>query len=162
MEPLHHRPRGQSLVEFALIFPMFLVLLFGMLDIGRVIWANDALTNAAREGARYAVVHGGSELVACPTGPGVNTTPSGCPAVGTDGKDPTRQAAQNYSIAGGAGVTVYVCYGSGCTGNTDLGSNTRGTPVTVKVVSTVPTLTGTLLGLGDLAVSGSTTMLVNN
>jgi hypothetical protein len=34
--------------------------------------------------------------------------------------------------------------------------------VTVKVVSTVPTLTGTLLGLGDLAVSGSTTMLVNN
>jgi hypothetical protein len=162
MKLLRARSRGQSLVEFSLVIPLFLAMLFAMLDIGRVIWANDSLTNAAREGARYAIVHGGSEVVNCPTGPGVNTALAGCPSVGADGKDPTRQAVQTYAIAGGTSMTVYVCYGSGCSGNTDIGSNTRGTPVTVTAVSTVPTLTGTLLGLGDLSISGSSTMLVNN
>ncbi len=58
-DPRRHS-RGQSLVEFALVIPLFLVMLFGIIDIGRVIWANDALANAAREGARFASVTGSS------------------------------------------------------------------------------------------------------
>jgi hypothetical protein len=154
--------RGQSVVELALVLPMFLALLFGMIDIGRIIWASDAVTNAAREGARYAIVHGGGDVVKCPTGPGVNTTPSGCPSVGSDGKDPTREAARAFAIAGGNLVSVTVCYGVNCVGDTDSGSNARGTPVTVRLTSTVPILTGTLLGLGDFTAAGSSTMIVNN
>ncbi len=54
------RSRGQGVAEFALVIPLFLVMLFGIIDLGRVIWANDALANAAREGARYASVTGSS------------------------------------------------------------------------------------------------------
>jgi PKD repeat protein len=45
------KSRGQSLVEFALVLPVFLVFLAGALDLGRVFYANISLNNAAREGA---------------------------------------------------------------------------------------------------------------
>ncbi len=48
---------AQSLVEFALIFPMLLVLLLGFLDLGRVIFYYSSLTNAVREGTRKAIVN---------------------------------------------------------------------------------------------------------
>ena len=51
------RPRGQALVEFALVFPVFLLLLFGLIDIGRAVFAYNEITNAAREGARLAIVN---------------------------------------------------------------------------------------------------------
>lgn len=50
------RSRGQSLVEFALILPVFLVFLAATLDLGRVFYANITLNNAAREGAFQAAV----------------------------------------------------------------------------------------------------------
>lgn len=48
--------KGQSLVEFALIVPLVLLLLFGMFDIGRILFSSVALEHAAREGARVASV----------------------------------------------------------------------------------------------------------
>ena len=50
------RRRGQSLVEFALILPVFLLLLFGVIDGGRYVFVSSALSNAAREGARLGSV----------------------------------------------------------------------------------------------------------
>ena len=50
--------RGQSsqaLIEFALISPVLLLLLFGIVDIGRAVFYYDTLNHAAREGARAAV-----------------------------------------------------------------------------------------------------------
>ena len=47
-------PRGQSLVEFALVLPVMLILLAGALDLGRVFYANISLDGAAREGALQA------------------------------------------------------------------------------------------------------------
>jgi Flp pilus assembly protein TadG len=47
---------GQSLVEFAMILPIFLVLLFALADFGRGFYAWMIVTNAAREGARSAAV----------------------------------------------------------------------------------------------------------
>jgi len=61
--------RGQALVEFALIIPVFILLMVGIFDLGHVVWANNALSNSAREGARFAIVHGGSESTPCPVGP---------------------------------------------------------------------------------------------
>ncbi|MEP6871684.1 MAG: TadE/TadG family type IV pilus assembly protein [Anaerolineaceae bacterium] len=47
---------GQSLVEFAMVLPLFLVLLFGLVDFGRAFYSWILITNAAREGARAGAV----------------------------------------------------------------------------------------------------------
>ena len=47
--------RGQSLVEFALSSVVLLLLVGGLVDIGRAIYIGEALSNAAREGARHGV-----------------------------------------------------------------------------------------------------------
>jgi Flp pilus assembly protein TadG len=49
--------RGQALVEFALVIPIFLLLLVAIFDLGRAVFAYNTLTNAAREGARMAIVN---------------------------------------------------------------------------------------------------------
>jgi hypothetical protein len=48
--------RGQSLVEFALILPIFLMLLFGLFDLGRAVYAWSTINNAAREAGRQLIV----------------------------------------------------------------------------------------------------------
>lgn len=48
--------RGQALVEFALILPLLMLVLFGIVEFGRAWNAKQVLTDAAREGARLAVV----------------------------------------------------------------------------------------------------------
>jgi Flp pilus assembly protein TadG len=51
------RSRGQesqALIEFALISPLLLLLIFGIIDIGRAVFYYDTLNHAAREGARVA------------------------------------------------------------------------------------------------------------
>jgi PKD repeat protein len=48
------RSRGQSLVEFALVLPIFLMFLAAAIDLGRIFYANISLNNAAREGAMQA------------------------------------------------------------------------------------------------------------
>ncbi len=50
--------RGQALVEFAFVGLIFLGVIYGMIDVGRAVWNYNTLAQAAREGARYAVVHG--------------------------------------------------------------------------------------------------------
>ncbi|HJP90031.1 MAG TPA: TadE/TadG family type IV pilus assembly protein [Candidatus Limnocylindrales bacterium] len=51
------RGRGQSLVEFALVLPIFLVLVMAIVDLGLSVFAYNSITNAAREGARLAIVN---------------------------------------------------------------------------------------------------------
>lgn len=50
------KSRGQALVEFALIVPIFLLLFFGLIDVGRAVYVNNSLAEAAREGARWGSV----------------------------------------------------------------------------------------------------------
>jgi Flp pilus assembly protein TadG len=58
----HTRPRtrvaAQSLVEFAMVAPLFLLMLFGVLEGGRLLWTSHELSNGVREGARLAMVGG--------------------------------------------------------------------------------------------------------
>ena len=47
--------RSQALIEFALVSPVLLLLIFGVIDLGRAILYYDTVNHAAREGARVAV-----------------------------------------------------------------------------------------------------------
>ncbi|MCA1630712.1 MAG: pilus assembly protein [Acidobacteria bacterium] len=49
--------RGAALVEFAIAATVFLTVMFGVIEFGLVLWTHNALTDAARRGARYAVTH---------------------------------------------------------------------------------------------------------
>jgi Flp pilus assembly protein TadG len=146
--------KGQALVEFAVVIPIFLLILFGALDLGRVIWANDIVANAAREGARYASVHGSSELTQVAS------------------KDEIRAHTLESLVAAGQSPVVTVCYASvqiatqksGCSGSQDESgaSNRRGALVTVNVTTTVEIFTGSLLGMSNFTVNGTSTVLINN
>lgn len=57
--------RGQALVEFALIFPLFMLVLMSIVVFGIYVFYNQQLENAAREAARYAATHSASAQ--CPT-----------------------------------------------------------------------------------------------
>jgi Flp pilus assembly protein TadG len=48
---------GQSLVEFALAIPVFLLILFGLFDLGRVVYAYNTISNASRESVRVSIVN---------------------------------------------------------------------------------------------------------
>ena len=45
---------GQGLVEFAMVLPVFVLAVFGLFDVGRLVYVNSTLSQAAREGARLA------------------------------------------------------------------------------------------------------------
>ena len=66
MRTLFHRraSRGQALVEFAIVAPVFFLLLFGIIDLGRYVYVTNAFGQAAREGARYGVVQ--NWIYGCP------------------------------------------------------------------------------------------------
>ncbi len=53
--------RGQAVVEFALVLPIFLLLLFGAVEFGRAYLTVHILTNASREGARCGSMPGNTE-----------------------------------------------------------------------------------------------------
>jgi Flp pilus assembly protein TadG len=49
--------RGQAIVEFALVVPIFILIVVGLFDVGRAVYAYNTAANAAREGARVAIVN---------------------------------------------------------------------------------------------------------
>ena len=49
--------KGQSIVELAVLFPLLMMLLMGLLDLGRAYYIMIALRDAAEEGATYAAIH---------------------------------------------------------------------------------------------------------
>ena len=51
---------AQSMIEFALTLPIVLLVITGLFDLGRAVWQENTLAYAAREGTRYAIVHGSS------------------------------------------------------------------------------------------------------
>ena len=55
--------KGQALVEFTLLLPIFLLLLFAIIDFGMGFYSWITVTNAAREGARLGVVMATSQQI---------------------------------------------------------------------------------------------------
>lgn len=60
--------RGQALAEFAIALPLFLILILGIIDFGRMILIHSAVVSASREGARYGAAAGdlGGPRIDCP------------------------------------------------------------------------------------------------
>ncbi len=58
--------RGQALVEFALLIPIFLLLLFAIVDFGMGFYSWITVTNSAREGARIGAVHPPLDIAGSP------------------------------------------------------------------------------------------------
>jgi len=48
--------RGQAVVELALVLPILLLIMMGIVEFGRIFMAHQAIANAAREGARTAIL----------------------------------------------------------------------------------------------------------
>jgi Flp pilus assembly protein TadG len=105
--------RGSTLVEFSLIAFMFIIVLLGVVEMGRMVLVYTTVANAARAGARYAIVHGVNQT-ASPSGP-TNTT-----AVQT--------VAKNFASAGLVNISLVVV-----TVNYPNGNNNAGSPVSVTV-----------------------------
>jgi TadE-like protein len=57
--------RGQTLVETALVLPLFLMVVLGIIVLGIGLFYQQQIVNAAREAARYAAIH--SATAECPT-----------------------------------------------------------------------------------------------
>lgn len=167
----HDKPRGQAMVEFALVIPVFILLMVGLFDFGRVIWVNDTLATAAREAVRYAIVHGPTST--CPVGPSPVGTELPVAGGSCPNPSPSRQSikdiAQQWAAGTSTDVTVSVCYGvvTTCIGDTDQVitppvTNTRGTRVTVTVTSTVDLSIPSLAGFSGFDLQATSTMLVNH
>ena len=162
------RPRGQSLVEFALVLPLFLLLLFGLVDGGRLVYHHSVLSQAAREGARLASVEA-SWIGSTDAGCGSTNGPT-CPASATAMKTDIVTAA-NRMITPFSSVTSAVVFvrcdasGGTPTGNwtgSTCSSNASGNVASVRVTGTFRPITPVISQLiGNVAMSASTSMVIN-
>ena len=64
--------RGHALIEFSTCFLLFVILLFGVIEVGRMILLYTTVANAAKTGVRYAIVNGSD--ASSPSGPGNDPT----------------------------------------------------------------------------------------
>ena len=99
--------RGQTLVEFALILPVFIFLVVVIFDFGRLIYYYNAIHNAAREGARFGVINpnnsGGMKSAVATYAISLGIQPADVP-------EPTVQASTPVSSSGTYSVKVTVDY----------------------------------------------------
>jgi hypothetical protein len=144
------RSRGQALVEFVLVAPIFFLLIFAVIEGGRFILYYETLSNATREGARYAIVHGSNS--SCPSGPmppGMN--PPGC--YDPSGANVVQRVEDMAFGLLGTGVAVAPTWGP-------LG-NGREAEVNVAATYTYQTLIP-LVPLPAITISAESTLVINN
>ena len=96
------RDRGAAAVEFALLLPVLLLLVFGIIDFGRALNAQITLTQAAREGARIAAlgesnVVSGTQAAATGLSP-VAVTVTSCPAGAGAGVNAVVKTSYSFSF----------------------------------------------------------------
>jgi Flp pilus assembly protein TadG len=136
-------------VEFALVAPIFFLMLFAIIDFGRYVYYVQILNNAAREGTRYAIVHGAESLA--PTGPPHD--PSGTAVI---------TVVRNYAI-GVIGVqdasvlTITPTWGT----PPAVPDNDRETKVTVEVTYAFHSLIP-IVPIPPIPVKGVSTLVINN
>ncbi len=107
------RQRGQGLTEFALVIPIFLLMVVALFDLGRAVFAYNTLTNAAREGARIAIVNQYTPSIVARAKSQTNIVELDDPSVsvsfwnvGADGKPDTSHSQCNSLVAVGCLVIV--------------------------------------------------------
>jgi Flp pilus assembly protein TadG len=162
---------GQALVEFALVLPVFLVMLFAVIDGGRFVYMNSVLSSGAREGARVGSVEAswlGKTDPSCgqPGGPI-------CPADATQLKADVLAAANRMvtPFANIVSAQIYIScdqQGSEPTGNWTAGTACTSTTgvynnvISVRVALTYQPLTPVLSTvIGSRTIYGSASMVIN-
>lgn len=100
--------RGAQMVEFALTFLMFLMLVVGVFEGGRLVWTYTTLSHAARQGSRAAIVHGERNPLAddAPVVAAVRAQAIGLPASDVS----VNTVWSDANKAGGSVVTVTASY----------------------------------------------------
>jgi Flp pilus assembly protein TadG len=104
VRPLTRRQRGSAQIEFILTFFTIMFVLYGVMEIAMAVYAMNVLGDAAREGVRYAIVHGSG-----------NTNCSGGATCDVDG-DNVKAVVQDYArfcLHDTSGMTVTVTYTPG-------------------------------------------------
>jgi Flp pilus assembly protein TadG len=131
--------RGQSLVEFALLLPLMLLIITGLFDVARAVWQENTLAYAAREGTRYAIVHGSYGI---PAADPTDLSPCNDVVICTTIPNIVRTAA-----IGVPNITVVVAYPQTYTGNAAVHCADRGCPVSITATAPfVPLPSQYLLG----------------
>lgn len=162
------RSPGQSLVEFALVLPIFLLLLFGLIDGARLIYQHTVLSQAAREGARVASVEAswiGKSGSGCGTSGGP-TCPATVAAMRTNVLAAANRNIQPFTTLTTANLQTRCDPSGGApTGNwsaTTCASNTTGNVASVRVTSTFTAITPIVSRLvGSVPMSASASMVIN-
>ncbi|MDA8202557.1 MAG: pilus assembly protein [Chloroflexi bacterium] len=176
---------GQTLIEFALVLPIFLMMVFGVIDAGRYVYMDSVLSQAAREGARVAAVEaswiGWSSNPSNPLFNSACNTTDGpvCPPDAAHLQADVLSAANRMVAPFGPIAAVYISCdspangaptgnwtsGSACTGASDPltpGTGATGNLVSVRVQLTFTPLTPVISQLfGSFTTSGSATMVIN-
>lgn len=91
------KERGAVAVEMAIVLPLLLLILLGIIEFGRALNVQVSLTQAAREGARYAAIHyseagldvSGTALAAAPALAGLGVTVTSNATICTSGANVT-------------------------------------------------------------------------
>ena len=139
------RRLGQALAEFAIVAPIFFLVLFAVIDFGRYVYYVQVLNNAAREGARYAIVHG---ALALPPRTGPPDDPSGSRVI---------SVVRNYAT-GVIGLNDSSVLDIDASWEDD--SNARGKKVTVEVTYSFGSVLP-LVPLPPIPVKGESTLVIN-
>ena len=105
-KPAARRSRGQAQVEFVLSILFVILLIFGTLELILFVYTYNVLADSAKEGVRYAVVHG-TDSATCSGPGGVGVT---CPdSSGSNVQAAVKQYAQ-YSFHSTSAMTISVTY----------------------------------------------------
>ncbi len=128
------KERGAAIVEFALGFMFFLVLIVGLMELARGVWVYNTMSHATRQAARWAMAHGS-------VNPATKDQIRGVVVANSVGLDPSR-------------LTVTTTWSP---------SNRRGAEVKVQSQYTFPFVTGTLVSAQNtVRISSTSRMIVAN
>jgi Flp pilus assembly protein TadG len=135
--PNRRRTRGQSLAEFALVFPVLMLIIGGTIQFGIIFWGQNTLTQIARDTGRWAATQG--------------TTPATCPTTANVTSTANAIAAASSLIgypASGLGLVVAMS-GDPC----PVTDNTQVAYVTITLTHQVPIFFPFVPGNGNLTTS---------
>jgi Flp pilus assembly protein TadG len=100
-----HSDRGQAIVEFALVLPVLLLIVLGVVQFGRLYSNNETIANATRAGARVAAV---SRTASDPVGATIQAVKDSAPNLNSSQVDVTVTPAPPWPQ--GSSVTVTATY----------------------------------------------------
>ena len=128
--------RGTAFIEFGLLAPIFLLVIVGIVDFGRMGWLSNTVEHAATEGARYAAVHGSNKATVATT------------------QTITDLVRDRAELIPPSDMNIEVSW-------TPTDNNNPGSTVTVQVTYNYEYLLVGFLGFDPVDLQGTSTMIIN-